>query len=464
MAAIDLTYAYATTNPSAAVGLNNLTVSDNVIYGWNVGIELGTFTNGGSGLASLNGLVVTGNQIQNVPTFAAWLQGTYSASAQSWSKNTYSSAWPTKQWFYQGGNVATATWQQKVEPTAVFQTLTYADPTRSAATLAASLGKGSTADAFVAAAAAMSDANWTAGLTAASAVAYVKAGFSLKATAAANPTPTPTAVTKLTGTTIGTAGSNGTAGNTIAKATDGNLSTFFDAASANGAWVGLDLGTAKPVSQIAYAPRSGFANRMVGGVFQASNSPTFATGVSTLYAIAAAPATGSLTTVRLATPVSDRYVRYLSPANSYGNAAEVQFFTPATLTQRTGTTIGTAGSNGTAGNTVTKATDGNLSTFFDGPTANGDWVGLDLGSAQSISQIKFAPRSGFASRMVGGAFQVSNSATFSTGVTTVYTVTAAPATGSLTTVTLSTPITGRYVRYLSPNGGYGNVAEIQFLG
>ena len=131
---------------------------------------------------------------------------------------------------------------------------------------------------------------------------------------------------------------------------------------------------------------------------------------------------------------------------------------------RTGTVIGTAGSYGSNGNTIAKAVDNNLSTYFDGPTANGSWVGLDLGSAKAVSQLAYAPRSGYASRMVGGLFQASTSADFSTGVTTLYTVTTAPASGVLTTVVLSSPATARYVRYLSPANGYGNVADVVFYG
>ena len=138
--------------------------------------------------------------------------------------------------------------------------------------------------------------------------------------------------------------------------------------------------------------------------------------------------------------------------------------TAAKVTARTGTVIGTAGSYQNDGNTIAKAFDGNLSTFYDAASANGDWAGLDLGSAESVSQISFAPRSGFASRMVGGVFQASTSANFTTGVTTLYTITTAPVVGSLTTVTLSTAVTARYFRYLSPTGGYGNVAEIVFAG
>ena len=129
-------------------------------------------------------------------------------------------------------------------------------------------------------------------------------------------------------------------------------------------------------------------------------------------------------------------------------------------TQLTGTTIGTAGSYNNSGNTIAKATDGNLSTFFDAQASNGDWVGLDLGSSKTISQIAYAPRSGYASRMTGGEIQISTTADFSSGVTTIYTITGTPA-AALTTVMLSSPVTARYIRYLSPNSSHGDIAEFQ---
>ncbi len=273
---------------------------------------------------------------------------------------------------------------------------------------------------------------------------------------------------KLTGTLIGTTGSYQNDGNTIAKAVDGSTSTFFDSTVASGNWVGYDLAAADTVTSVSFAPRNGYESRMVGGVFQGSNSPQFTSGVTTLYTVTAAPKAGTLTTATVTNTSAFRYVRYLAPNNSYGNVAEVNFFGTAGEattgpTKLTGTTVGTVGSYKGSGNTIAKATDGNLSTFFDGPTANGNVVGLDLGTQQQITAIAFAPRSGYDSRMVGGVFQVSTTADFSSGVTTVYTVTSAPADGKLTTVTLSSPVVGRYVRYLSPNGSEGDVAEVQFF-
>lgn len=47
---------------------------------------------------------------------------------------------------------------------------------------------------------------------------------------------------------------------------------------------------------------------------------------------------------------------------------------------------------------------------------------------------------------------------------TLGTVLAQPAAGVLTTLTVTNVEAFRYVRYLSPNGGFGNVAELGFYG
>jgi hypothetical protein len=142
--------------------------------------------------------------------------------------------------------------------------------------------------------------------------------------------------------------------------------------------------------------------------------------------------------------------------------ANVSLTTQAAV-KLTGTAIGTSGSYNNNGNTIAKVFDGNLSSHFDAPSANGAWVGLDLGASRTITQVKFAPRTSFASRMVGGKFQVSNSASF-TSATTIHTIGSVPATGSLTTQSVTVSGTWRYVRYLSPDGSYGNIAEMEVHG
>ena len=273
-------------------------------------------------------------------------------------------------------------------------------------------------------------------------------------------------VKPLSGTVIGTSGSYNNQGNTAAKAFDGNLNTYFDAPTASGSWAGLDFGSAKVITSISFAPRSGWANRMVGGVFQASNSSTFVSGAVNLYTVSSTPVTGSLTTVSISNSSAYRYVRYIGPNTGYCNIAEAQFFgtTPASPNKLAGTPIGTSGSYASQGNTIAKAFDGNLSTFFDAPDASGDWLGLDLGSAKIVTQVDYAPRPGWTGRMVGGEIQASNSADFSSGVATIYTITSTPSAGVFSTQPITNSSAYRYYRYLGPANSYCNIAELEFDG
>ena len=134
----------------------------------------------------------------------------------------------------------------------------------------------------------------------------------------------------------------------------------------------------------------------------------------------------------------------------------------------TGAIIGTAGSYNSLGDTIANVFDNNLNTFFDGPNSsngNGCWVGLDFGVGMSnvITQINYCPRSGFESRMVGGIFQGANQAGFGDAVT-LATVGTQLATSAFTPASVTNAAAFRYARYLSPNGGWGNVAELEFYG
>lgn len=159
------------------------------------------------------------------------------------------------------------------------------------------------------------------------------------------------------------------------------------------------------------------------------------------------------------------YFYTVSAGNSNGESANSSIATAASK-KLTGTVIGTDGSwNNNTTVTKTAAVDGNLNTYFDGPTANGVWVGYDLGadSTQAVYKVRYAPRSGFGSRMTGGIFQGSNVANFSTA-TTLYTITASPVSGVYTEQMIAKPAPFRYIRYLAPNNGFGNVAEVEFHG
>jgi hypothetical protein len=134
------------------------------------------------------------------------------------------------------------------------------------------------------------------------------------------------------------------------------------------------------------------------------------------------------------------------------------------VSKLTGTPIGTTASWAGSGDTISQVFDGSFTSFFD--AANNsltNWVGLDLGSPQLIAVIKYAPRAGEEFRMVGGQFQVSTTADFSSNVTTIYTITTAPVAGQFTTVNVSIPTAYRYIRYI---GGtqWVNIAEMEVDG
>jgi hypothetical protein len=89
---------------------------------------------------------------------------------------------------------------------------------------------------------------------------------------------------------------------------------------------------------------------------------------------------------------------------------------------------------------------------------------LDLGTVKVITQVKYSPRRGFASRMVGGAFQGANVEDFSSGAVTLFTISTAPPDGEFTTQAVTEQMAFRYVRYLGPANANDNVAEVEFHG
>jgi hypothetical protein len=157
---------------------------------------------------------------------------------------------------------------------------------------------------------------------------------------------------------------------------------------------------------------------------------------------------------------------YVVSANNPDGESADSAEAAATATDRLhGTVIGTDGSWNNAGAGKQCVFDDSLDNYFDAPSSIA-WAGLDLGDgvAAVVTQVKYCPRTNIPSRMVGGKFQGSNAADFGSGVVDLYTISSTPATGVLTTQAIANTNSFRYVRYLSPSGGYGNVAEVQFFG
>ena len=166
--------------------------------------------------------------------------------------------------------------------------------------------------------------------------------------------------------------------------------------------------------------------------------------------------------------MSGIYYYKVAAMNDYGvgkqsSAKSVEMFSVEMLT---GTVIGTSGSwNNNSSTTKYAAVDGNLYTFFDATQATGAWVGYDLGEDYEavVTYVMFAPRKNYPARMVGGKFEVSKNADF-TDAYTIATVTDTPTEGVLTKLAAPSKTAYRYLRYLSPNNGNCNVAEVQFYG
>ncbi|MFC1504791.1 DUF5060 domain-containing protein, partial [Spirochaetota bacterium] len=109
-----------------------------------------------------------------------------------------------------------------------------------------------------------------------------------------------------------------------------------------------------------------------------------------------------------------------------------------------------------------KAFDSDTATYFDCVLASGGYTGIELLSEAEITKIRFHPRTNprdWSSRMVGGKFQGS---TDGSSFIDIYTIKEQPIAGWNERSVSSASF--RYLRYISPNDGYCNVAEIEFYG
>ncbi|MBX0293213.1 hypothetical protein K3G63_22400 [Hymenobacter sp. HSC-4F20] len=83
---------------------------------------------------------------------------------------------------------------------------------------------------------------------------------------------------------------------------------------------------------------------------------------------------------------------------------------------------------------------------------------LSTGPAAPVNRVRYYPRDGFTSRMVGGQLQGSPDGR---QWTTLYTIGTEPPQGQFTEVTFPNTTSYRYVRYLAPYNAYGNITELE---
>ena len=118
--------------------------------------------------------------------------------------------------------------------------------------------------------------------------------------------------------------SSSTTVNTIAKAFDGDHNTFFASYVRSGGWVGLDLGEKHVITKIAFCSRSGYAGRLLLGVFEGANTPDFLDAIP-IFMITETPKDNIMTEYTVNCSRGFRYVRYIGPNDAQCNIAEIQF-------------------------------------------------------------------------------------------------------------------------------------------
>ena len=128
---------------------------------------------------------------------------------------------------------------------------------------------------------------------------------------------------KLTGTIMGSVPSSVT--NSVVKAFDGNMGTYFQSKAASNTWMGLDLGTPHVITKVGWAPAATFETHTKLAVFEGANRADFADAIP-LYMVTSDDKSGTISSAEVNVTRAFRYVRYVSPNEKYCTIAEVQFY------------------------------------------------------------------------------------------------------------------------------------------
>ena len=135
---------------------------------------------------------------------------------------------------------------------------------------------------------------------------------------------------------------------------------------------------------------------------------------------------------------------------------------PARTVKLQGTPYGSGPPFGGSDDTFDKVFDGDPGTAYDYEKPDGGYAGIDLGAghAARISKIRFVPRAGQQLRMVGGRFQGCADGP-DKGCVDLAAVPWKPM-QDWTQLTVENDRRFRWLRYVSPAGGFANIAEAEF--
>ena len=177
--AINLSFGNGVTNPSQAVGVNDLTIEDNVVYNWTRALYVNTaMVGGGSGYNSINAVTIRNNDFQRIQsTTVLYVGSSFASGRTALGDNRYNSS---------GGamlvNIGTkapkfSDWGPINDPTSAAVLAVYADASRTPASYAGTVGIGNGESGLVSKARRPGGASWDPAATGSAIAAYVKSGF-----------------------------------------------------------------------------------------------------------------------------------------------------------------------------------------------------------------------------------------------------------------------------------------------
>jgi hypothetical protein len=182
--AIYLTVGAGVTNPADAVGVNDLTIENNVVHDWSYGLYINNaLVPGGTGGTALTNVTIRNNDFQRVQSRTVLYVGDDFTSTQiRLSGNRYNSAAGAVLVNTGGSAVAWTTWAPNRDAGSAETLVTYADPSRTAGTYAGSLGLAATDGGYVLAARRLSSGGWNGNLLGSAVASHVRNGFGVLGT------------------------------------------------------------------------------------------------------------------------------------------------------------------------------------------------------------------------------------------------------------------------------------------
>lgn len=181
-AAINLSVSNNQNNGQLAVGINDLTLKDNIVYQWERGVWINPSMGNGasaSGPYAINNLKILNNDYQEIKLANIVYHGiSVQAGNEVISGNRYhSQVAGGSPVFMNGRSFSYSSWFDSYEPTGLNVKAKYVDPSRDVASYSATLGGFATNEGFLSKARNNQRTNFNAALTASKVNAYIRAGF-----------------------------------------------------------------------------------------------------------------------------------------------------------------------------------------------------------------------------------------------------------------------------------------------